>query len=60
MTEPLDRTAECSVADVVWVSLWSASAKFIAPDSWCSAVEPVVLANSVKLPLADEDVKIGA
>jgi hypothetical protein len=33
MIEPLDNTAECSVADVVWVSLWSASVKFIVPDN---------------------------
>ena len=43
MIVPLDSTAECSVADVVWVSLWSLSLKFIVPDSsvqrasnrWC-------------------------
>jgi hypothetical protein len=56
---PPDNAAECSVADVVWVSLWSASLKFIVPDSWCSVVESLVLANSPKLPVADEDVKIG-
>jgi uncharacterized membrane protein len=59
MIEPLDSTAECSTAVVEWVSLWSASVKFIVPDRVCSAVESVVLANSVKLPVADEDVKTG-
>jgi hypothetical protein len=59
MIEPLDRTAELSDADVVWVSLWSESVKFIVPDSRCSAVESVVLVVSVKLPVADEDVKTG-
>ena len=59
MIEPLDSTAECSVAVVVWVSLWSASVKFIEPDRVCSVVESVVLAISVKLPVADEDVKTG-
>jgi hypothetical protein len=59
MIEPLDKTAECSVADVVCMSVRSASAKFIVPDSMCSRVESVVLANSLKLPLADEDVKTG-
>ena len=52
MTEPLDSTAECSVAVVVWVSLWSASVKFIVPVNVCSVVESVVLAISVKLPVA--------
>jgi hypothetical protein len=42
------------------VSLWSVSLKFIVPVNVCSAVESVVLAVSVKLPLADEDVKVGA
>ena len=45
ITEPPDNTAECSVAEVVWVSLWSLSLKFIVPDNMCSAVESVVLAR---------------
>jgi hypothetical protein len=31
----------------------------MVPDNRCRAVESVVLAVSVKLPLADEDVKTG-
>jgi hypothetical protein len=31
----------------------------MVPDSVCSVVESVVLAISVKLPTADEDVKTG-
>jgi hypothetical protein len=56
---PLESTAECNVAVVEWVSLWSVSMKVIVPDSVCSVVESVVLVNSVKLPVADEDVKTG-
>jgi hypothetical protein len=41
------------------VSLWSESLKFIVPVNVCRAVESVVLAVSVKLPLADDDVKTG-
>ncbi len=59
MIEPLDNTAENSVADVVCVSLWSLSLKFIVPDNWCSPVEPVVSANSLKLSFTDEEVKVG-
>jgi hypothetical protein len=50
---------EFSVAVVVCVSPWSESLKFIVPVNVCSVVEPVVLEVSVKLPLADEDVKTG-
>jgi hypothetical protein len=59
MIVPPDTEEECSVAVVVCVSLWSESLKFIVPVSVCRAVEPVVLAVSVKLPLADDDVKTG-
>ncbi len=59
MIVPLESTAECNVAAVVWVSLWSLSLKLIVPDSVCSVVESVVLANSVKLPVADDEVKTG-
>ena len=59
MIVPLDSTADCSIADVVWVSVLSLSLKLIVPDSVCSVVESVVLVNSVKLPVADEEVKTG-
>ena len=59
ITEPLDNAAECSVAEVVWVSLRSLSLKFIVPDNRCSAVESVVLANSLKLPVAEDEVNVG-
>jgi hypothetical protein len=60
MIEPLESTAEPSEAEVVWVSLESESLKFIVPDSWCSAAEPVVLLFSLKLPVAEDEVKTGA
>jgi hypothetical protein len=59
MIEPLDSVADFSDALVVWVSLWSLSLKFIVPESVCSAVEPVVLAFSLKLAVAFEDVMVG-
>src|SRR5947209_6211383 len=59
MMVPPDTEVEFSVAVVVCVSLWSASLKFIVPVSVCRAVESVVLAVSVKLPDADDDVKTG-
>ena len=60
MTVPPDTVADFSAALVVCVSLWSLSVKFIVPVSVCSADEPVVLVFSLKLPVADEDVKVGA
>ena len=58
-TVPPDTTADCRVADVMWVSLWSESIKFMVPDNRCGVSESEVLAVSVKLPVADEDVKVG-
>jgi hypothetical protein len=58
-TVPPDTVAECNVAVVVCVSLLSLSVKFIVPVNVCSADEPVVLVFSLKLPVADDDVKTG-
>ena len=58
-TVPPDTTADASAAEVGCVSLWSESVKFMVPDNRCGVSESEVLAVSVKLPVADEDVKTG-